>query len=255
MSTASISEVGFNRVFPEAIARWREIAVNCKSFESAALLLRDGTVRHLPNLSPEPHRHFIFDPKLLVTWGRPVGLLHSHPLAADGSVQASPSALDMEMQVTSGMPWGLSIIDEDGKCADPVWWGDQLPIRPLLGRVFLHGINDCYSLIRDWYRLKGITLPDFPRSDGWWREPGLDLYGQGFEKARFRRVEVSEIRPGDVVLFSVVSRVLNHGGVYLGDDVMLHHLHGTLSSRVPLSKWASRIRVVLRHRELGDTPC
>lgn len=218
------------------------------------LLLSGSRTVSLPNLSPEPHRHFVFDPRHLVTHGEPRGILHSHPLGEDGSVRLSPSALDMENQVRSGLPWGLSAVDRDGDVTEPLWWGDQLPVRELVGRVFVHGITDCYSLIRDWYRLRGITLPEFPRDEGWHNEGG-DLYERGFERAGFRRVPASDIRPGDVFLCRVHSRVLNHGGVYLGDGTLLHHLYGQVSRRTPASRWHTRLDFVVRHPGLEEASC
>ena len=77
------------------------------------------------------------------------------------------------------MPWG--IIPTDGeRVGDPIMWGDQLPIAPLIGREFRHGTSDCYTLVRDAYRLgkdgmkehgidgwplDPIQLPEVPRDD------------------------------------------------------------------------------------------
>ncbi|WP_231117423.1 hypothetical protein [Piscirickettsia salmonis] len=52
---------------------------------------------------------------------------------------------------------------------DAIVFGEQLFTQQLLERPFLHGIFDCYSLIRDFYAVeKKIFLPDFPRQRSWW---------------------------------------------------------------------------------------
>lgn len=102
---------------------------------------------------------------------------------------------------------------------------------PLIGRHWSHGVLDCYSIIRDWYRLeRGITLPDFERADEWWHK-GQNLYVENFKAAGFTSVPMEELQPGDVLLMQVASRVSNHGAVYLGNNIMLHHLHRRLSCR------------------------
>jgi cell wall-associated NlpC family hydrolase len=106
---------------------------------------------------------------------------------------------------------------------------------PLVGRQFSHGVLDCYQLIVDWYQQeRGITLKQFPRVDGWWDDGSSDLYTAGFESAGFVRISDGEQpQPGDGILMQIRSKngVPNHAAIYLGDGLMLHHLHGRLSSR------------------------
>jgi cell wall-associated NlpC family hydrolase len=55
-----------------------------------------------------------------------------------------------------------------------------------------------------------------------------------------------------VVLMQVKSKVANHGAVYLGDDKLLHHLHGRLSCHdVYGGYWARHTLAVVRHRSLA----
>ncbi len=40
----------------------------------------------------------------------------------------------------------------------------------------------------------------------------------------------------------------NHAGVYIGDGLMIHHMYGQLSHRVPYSGyWQERTIITLRH--------
>ena len=124
----------------------------------------------------------------------------------------------------------------------------------LVGRAFQHGVTDCYALIRDYYRsVKGVTLPVFPRSWLWWKEGG-DLYRDGFEKAGFYRVDDPE--PGDVFLAQIGSPVPNHGGVYLGNNQILHHISSRngydparISRRDTLLRWKKYITHWVRYRD------
>ncbi|MGN5354324.1 C40 family peptidase [Ralstonia sp. L16] len=172
--------------------------------------------------------------------GEIIAVVHSHPNAS-----AEPSEADRVACEASGLPWHiLSWPADDVRTIEPCGY-----VAPLVGRHFAHGILDCYSLVADWYaRERGILLPDFERRDDWWKDGG-DLYMQHYGEAGFRAIsqDTPEL-PGDVILMQIRSPVPNHAGVYLGDGLMLHHLHGRLSSRdVYGGYWREITRCVLRH--------
>jgi cell wall-associated NlpC family hydrolase len=160
----------------------------------------------------------------------------------------------MQSQISCGVPFGICVSYKD-YAEPPFFWGDSLPVPPLLGRQFRHGPSgndgrgDCYALVRDYYRLeRGVTLPDFPRDNDWWRS-GEDLYSANFEEAGFL-VMTPEEQPeaGDVALITVPrSNVVNHAAVYLGGGLILHHLYNRLSVREPVGRWQRHIVRWIRH--------
>jgi proteasome lid subunit RPN8/RPN11 len=154
--------------------------------------------------------------------GEIVAVVHSHP-----NLPAEPSQADLVSCEASGLPWFI--------LSYPVGtWSETYPQgykAPLVGRQWSHGVLDCYSIIRDWYdQERGITLPDFERHDEWWLR-GHNLYEENFEKAGFREIDGVNLMTGDVILMQVGSPVSNHGAVYLGDGLILHHVQGRLSTR------------------------
>lgn len=167
--------------------------------------------------------------------GRIEAVIHSHPAQAGEHV--CPSSADMRAQMSMAVPWGIVPVVE-GEPGEPFFWGDSLPIRPLVGRPFVHGVWDCYGLIRDYYRLEGVgTLPQIPRDDEWWAAGG-DLYAEGLRSTPgLRLIERTDVRPGDMIFFKIRSTRTNHAGIYLGDGLILHHLHGRLSGREEVSRW------------------
>ncbi|WP_196244185.1 NlpC/P60 family protein, partial [Xenorhabdus bovienii] len=57
-----------------------------------------------------------------------------------------------------------------------------------------------------------------------------------------------ELQVGDVIIMQIQSSEPNHAGVYIGDGLMLHHMYGQLSHRVPYSGyWQERTIITLRH--------
>ncbi len=196
--------------------------------------------------------------------GQIVAIVHSHP-----DETATPSEADRVACEATGLPWYIVAVSKDD--AGSVVAGEIrgfAPVgfqAPLLGRQFAHGVLDCYSLVRDWYkRERGIVLPDFVREDGWW-EAGRagDLYMDHYAEASFRPLHAGEeMAAGDVVLMQVRSNRANHAGVYLGTDglkeapglfsvpdAMLHHLYGRQSERVVYGGyWREATRLVLRYQ-------
>lgn len=166
-------------------------------------------------------------------------IVHSHCYISN-----MPSQADRVQCELTGLRWYI--------CSVPTGsWFDFVPElyrAPLVGREFHHGILDCYSLIRDYFSYTlGIELPDFDREVEWW-EKGQNLYIENFSKAGFFEVPLKQLREHDVLLMQIHSNVVNHGGVYLGADTMLHHLNGRLSSREVFNGYYRKHCVkVLRH--------
>lgn len=180
-------------------------------------------------------------------------IVHSHP---DGPFY--PSQADMEGQLLTAKPWAIIAIDEDRVAEKPVIWGGE--IAPLVGREFMHGVTDCYAVIKDAFALgknklenqgipgwpfDPIILPEFPRKNAWW-EHEEDLYADNFGKAGF--VEIKDTpRPGDVFLTKIRSSKYNHGGILVGNDLIVHHLPERLSRREPSGIWGRSAGMWLRY--------
>lgn len=154
--------------------------------------------------------------------GEIVAVIHSHP-----NMSAKPSQADLVSCEASGLPWFiLGLPSEQWEYIEPIGY-----IAPLVGRKWSHGVLDCYAIIKDWYKQeRNIELLDFFRSDDWWKR-GENLYLDNFSKAGFYKITQEELKEGDVILMVINSSVPNHGAIYLGDGLILHHVHGRLSTR------------------------
>lgn len=191
-------------------------------------IVRKGKLRYIPcrNLYAGADRDlFLIDPAdyaVAEDQGSPVAIVHSHV-----NLPPSPSMADLVGIEDTRLPWVIvnhpvghyTVTEPSGYVA------------PLIGRPFVHGVLDCYSLIRDFYlRERGIALPDYARDDRWW-EKGGDLYRENFAGAGFVEIDERELQHGDVILMQAASRVTNHGGIYLDGNHLLQHVMGRLSSR------------------------
>jgi cell wall-associated NlpC family hydrolase len=227
--------------------------------ESCGLVVsHDGLERYVPcrNLSAAPGEHFVMSPEdyaLAEDMGPIIAVVHSHPGAP-----ARPSMADKTMAEKSGVDKWVIIsvgVQADGANGVEDWceFGPSGYVAPLIGREWAHGTLDCYGIVRDWYRVeRGIDLPDFDRADRWWEDGASNLYMEHFAEAGFVDVgQSAELQPGDVLLMQIRSKndVPNHAGIYLGDNIMLHHMYGRLSGRTVWGgMWAHALRTVLRYK-------
>ena len=175
------------------------------------------------NIADTPDEHFVLD-----GWdevedkGEIVAIVHSHP-----KTNPAPSVADRVACEKSGLPWFIVNPNtrEWGYCEPE---GFELPY---VGREFVHGVVDCYALCRDWYQREwGLELKDYPRRDNWWHQ-GQNLYLENFQKEGFHKIPIEELQRGDALLMNLQSPVPNHAAIYLGDQQILHHVQGRLSSR------------------------
>lgn len=232
--------------------------------ESCGIVVGDDYVP-CPNIAEDPENDFEIPTAVsgkLFAAGKVKAILHSHP---NGPL--FPSQKDMLGQIATNVPWGIVVLDQDGRISEPLMWGDALPIVPLVGRTFMHGIADCYTLVRDIFRLgkegmaaqgmpdwpfDPVTLPEVPRDDSWWSGDD-DLYTAHLEKEGFKVIPMEQVRPGDCFLKALGTRdtnphnKLNHAGALVSPDLLLHHLPARLSVREPASLWGRAADLWVRY--------
>lgn len=183
--------------------------------------------------------------------------VHSHPNAS-----AQASELDLIQIELHEKPWVICAYpDIEFQMYEPCGYK-----APLVGRNYIHSIQDCYSIVRDFYeRELGIQLIDFERQDLWWEsKENKSLYLDGFGEAGF--VEVSGMQYGDVLLCRVGrTEHVNHAVIWLGDQtelkseqtepcigsaLILHHPYGRKSVREIFGpQWQERVVKVVRYAQ------
>lgn len=183
--------------------------------------------------------------------------VHSHPNAT-----ARASEIDLLQIELHEKPWVICAYpDIEFQIYDPC--GYQ---APLVGRNYIHGIQDCFAIVRDFYKRElDITIPDYQRQDKWWEsKENASLYLDNFEKEGF--IEVGDPQYGDVLLCRVGrTEHVNHAVIWLGDQpelksekteacigsaLILHHPYGRKSCREIFGpQWQERIVKVVRYAQ------
>lgn len=212
----------------------------------AAGIVEGGAYVALANVSPNPETEVMVSDEDRIRICNADVFFHSHP---DGP--ACPSKEDMQFQMDIEKPCVIFAISTN----DIFAWGDMLARPPIVGRAFRHGVFDCYSTVRDWYKEnRDIVLRDGPRGWDWWQK-GEDIYENEFALAGFRKIDVSEATQiGDALLFRFTFKVVMHAALVTSPDLLLHHASGRfpfdtsrLACEVPRLRYARLAAYGLRY--------
>lgn len=231
-------------------------AAECFPAECCGLIVNDVYVQ-CRNISKHTDQFEIHPEDLAMAEdsGEIQAFVHSHPNAS-----ARASELDLLQIELHQKPWVICAYpDIEFQVYEPCGYR-----APLVGRNYIHGIQDCYSIVRDFYeRELGINLIDFEREDAWWEHKESEsLYLDGFGEAGF--IEVNDLQYGDVMLCRVGrTEHVNHAIIWLGDQtalkseqteacvgssIILHHPYGRKSTREVFGhQWQERVVKVVRY--------
>lgn len=118
--------------------------------------------------------------------------------------------------------------------------------QSLIGREWNYGKQDCYTIVRDYFALQGITLPNFDRPDE--LESSSSIYLREAVSLGFKQVSFAERRPGDVLLMRLGTQHPMHAAVLVDYDRILHHLNESPSAVEDLRSYYVRsIAAVFRY--------
>lgn len=175
--------------------------------------------------------------------GRILALFHSH---TNGNRKLTPC--DISFSDANNTPYIMFCVQSE--TFD--WYTPKGKDKPLLGREYVGGSDDCYGLVRDYYKQElGISLPYFYREDRWWAKGKDYLTKENFEQAGFYIVEDGSINVGDVVVLRT-SKVNDHLGVIIANGEFLHHPYKRLSRKdVFGGLWKKSLVHVLRHKDVA----
>lgn len=209
-------------------------------------VLTDDDFIQIDNIHNEPEHSFTMHS---LQWGeavdQAVAVVHSHvkkPEHQLGIDTRTPSGKDVKYQKLSGLPW-LIVATEGQNVTPPV----QIPREPSAkyeGREFIWYINDCFTLVIDYYKFQlDIDLPENVFDA--FNDDISQVIAEYAEQHGFYDVmNIDEIQNGDILVLNSLGLQENHLGVYL-DGMVLHQMQ---TSRFdPFKNHIGRINRILRY--------
>lgn len=228
--------------------------------EACGFIVKDGRKElYVPveNSSTDPQEHFRIAPEVYADVEEQytiMAVVHSHP-----EETSEPSEADRVLCEGSNLPWVIvgvhrDLVTKELEVHEPVQIVPEGYEAPLEGRIFHHGVLDCYSLVRDYYKRNlGIDLPNYFRADRWWEEQDAEsLYEKYADDAGFYKVTDGTLKEHDMIVMEIGSSAgPNHAGIYIGENLFLHHMYGMPSTKAVYGgSYQYATRFVLRHKEV-----
>ena len=216
--------------------------------QEACGIVKNGLFIPIHNVSESPTETFSFSPADSFDHLDADAIVHSHTANKFTDDPRTPSFEDMQGAENTGKPWGIVHCDGEN-VTDILWFNEPTVTVSLIGRDYIAGVYDCFTLMRDYYRINyGTVSSIYPRPPDWqtWNptfmEASIRAYGFTDKALNAPRTV------GDVVLLAINSDYINHIGVVLENDGFLHHMYNRKSTVDTLSKWNKFIRAILEYK-------
>ncbi len=198
------------------------------------------------NISEDPH-NFIMDPIDYAKYsslGTIDLICHSHL-----GISCRPTQADIHSCNAGSTTWAIcSAVSRDIYYLVP----NSIEI-PLLGREYSFGTTDCWGLISDVLKYeKNINVGRLLVTSKEWYTNGLNILEEHSEEYGFKKINFSEAKKYDIILFkSGKSKVPNHVGILHDNGTFLHHCENRLSTRDAFGGYWNKCAVaVYRHKDL-----
>ncbi|WP_273071313.1 C40 family peptidase [Marinobacter sp.] len=190
----------------------------------------EGKEQYFPcnNIAQDKGDQFIIDPDdwiVIEDKAEIIAVVHSHPnhssTASDADL-ASCEYLDLPFYIVTPETENWSYYEPSGYK------------KGLIGREWVWGIQDCWTLINDWYKeKKGINLRHWDRPKSPKDFSKKPLFEHGLPLTGFVQLETTvNLEEGDVLLMDTTNTgILNHVALYIGQQTILQHCIKKLSCR------------------------
>lgn len=226
--------------------------------ECCGLIVRESDEKVSPikcrNDSPDRLKFFRISPVDYLKAhrkGKVVASYHSH----GGEGEDRFSEFDKQSSINLNLNYILYSVAKD--CF--LEYDPRIQHNEYVGKVFFWGKNDCFSLVRSFYKQEfGITIPDpLPERAKDENIRFLNSYGKliedGYEENGWEKVfSFEEIKKYDLLCFDYKKTgTTSHLAIYLDNNLILHHPCESYSCVEQVNpKSLKFFRMALRHKDL-----
>ena len=228
------------------IDTFKQYVLECYPQEAVGIFTNNEFIK-LENIHDNPVTSFqiSLDDSLLVSKLKDCRLVHSHTMSRCTSDPRTPSYEDMQGKQSTGIPWG--IVHCDGTNVTDILWFGEPRKEVTLGKYYISNVDDCFTLARDFYYTHfNVDVGLHPRPADW-EEWNSHYIVQNYMNLGFAPIPANtSYKFGDILLFAIGSRIVNHIGIFLEKDKFIHHMHNRVSCEDSISKWHRQLVKVIR---------
>lgn len=133
-------------------------------------------------------------------------------------------------------------------------WKEYIPPSyhvGLEGQMFIFGQQDCFSLVRHYFRQKHkIFIADYDRDEHYLQQADNRIL-DNFSNEGFINIKISGIpQKEDVFVFSNTRDIPQHFAIFIGPGRVLHHPLGSLSRYDSFNGgWMKKCKLILRYHK------
>lgn len=227
--------------------------LSCYPEEMCGILLEEDFIP-IKNVSKTPLESFELNPEQyapIACREKIKGIIHSHcrnPRNPEVFDTRTPSLADINGQKQTKVPW--LIVASEGMTVTPPLELPRLQSNRYIGRQFIWFINDCYTLVQDYYKFElGIELPDHKAEKDFKALRHFEGLFDGFIEAYgFTDLTKGEsLTNGDLFLVDNAGHRRNHLAIWHNGKV-LHQ--DVVSLETNPAVFAGRTHRYLRYREV-----
>lgn len=212
-------------------------------------VLIDDKFQQIENVSKEPERSFTLNPiEYYAVQDACTAIIHSHCATDIKTITfdiRTPSYTDYIGQKSTKIPW--YIFGTNGKVVyDPIIL-PRVPSKQYIGRKFMWYINDCYTLVQDYYKFEyGIELINHEDSFNYMSNK-RNIFDNYTERAGFiSRNYIGSLKQGELLVVHHKGLNASHLGIWTGTDVLHQDI---LSKREPLENFEGIISKILTYKD------
>ena len=169
-------------------------------------------------------------------------IIHSHNEFPHASIN------DREQQIALDIPFGI-INFRKGTAEHFIFWGDGIEIEPLLKRPFFFGVFDCLKLAEDYIFLKFQKKIEHQIVDiNYWKKD-QPVFEENLKSDKYPgyQIDINEAKEHDFYLYKMAnSKFINHIGIIIENNRVLHHFVNKVSCRLPASYYQQEIVAACR---------
>lgn len=211
----------------------------------------------MENMAEDRVRHFRLSSQEYLDIYRQYKILavyHSHFLGGESEESLLFSETDKTCSKLLALPMVLYSV---GRNRFNMLTPDTYVMEPLLGREYVWGFWDCYTLIKDyWTHEYGYTYGcyNFLELD----DVSLLREGDFFERHIHKldktkitkKRDIQDISHGDIMFFTLRGKFIDHAGIYLDGNKLLHQPLGGLSQVINLDeRWIRKFKIGISYND------